>query len=792
MFVCVCVCCRYLSDHGDALGDHNLWRKGYPYEQVASVPLYARWPKSWDADVAIPRGTVLPHLVELRDVFPTLAHAAGISLPPTSVAEAPDGDSWLSLLLRPQGEVSMPSWREFLMLELATCQALNGLNWVALTDGITKYVRHLGDGKELLFDLAADRYEQRDLAPANRSAVLAWRARLAAEFRREGRGPKFVLPDGSLPLARNCAEYETIEAATSSRSPLPQTMKIAAPASTTAGPRAAPLANIVFLLSDDQDVDGADAKLMRETQRLLVDKGAVARNMFAHTPICGPSRAQILTGRYLHNLKWDPTAPLPRPRSEKNCMHVNMSLVQDKTFARHLQEAGYTVGLFGKYLNWPADWHHVPAGFEAWFANGGGDYLSPRFVASGLADLGYPDGTWQGTPDDYSTSVIGNVSTAWITSVATGSRPFLAYIGVKAAHEPFTPAPWYADRWDDDWPAHEPRPPNWNCSFESRRHHHGCIATAPMLTDAAASVITGAFKNRWRTLLSLDDLVRATYDACDKAGVVDRTYFISTSDHGFQLGHFNIPMDKRHVYDWDTRVPFVIRGPGIPAGLHLEQPATLVDLAPTFLAMAGISKPASMDGRSLLGLLVNASDSKLWAQLSPAAQRHLLQVGTGEAVAVGWRTYVLLEHYFFTENIKCVSNCSMCSSECTRHDSNCADAIHGRTCWATFAATWAQDPLDCTQECYPTETRANNFAAIRHTGPGGKDTLYAEFHYGNLDEAPIDFAHAAPSHIEHFDAAKDPWMMNNLHYDSRAAGDGEESLARALHAFVACKGSACP
>ena len=38
----------YLSDHGDALGDHNLWRKGYPYEQVASVPFYVRWPQVWD------------------------------------------------------------------------------------------------------------------------------------------------------------------------------------------------------------------------------------------------------------------------------------------------------------------------------------------------------------------------------------------------------------------------------------------------------------------------------------------------------------------------------------------------------------------------------------------------------------------------------------------------------------------------------------------------------------------------------------------------------------------------
>ena len=149
-------------------------------------------------------------------------------------------------------------------------------------------------------------------------------------------------------------------------------------------------------------------------------------------------------------------------------MHVNTSLVQDHTFAPYLRDAGYTVGLFGKYLNYPADWKHVPKGFDAWFANGGGDFLAPRFYSMSLESLGYPDGNWQGAPSDYSTSVIGNVSCSWIASVATGPKPFFAYIGVKAAHEPFTPAPWYANHWDDAWPAHEPRPANWNCSLASQ------------------------------------------------------------------------------------------------------------------------------------------------------------------------------------------------------------------------------------------------------------------------------------------------------------------------------------
>eukprot|EP00966_Prymnesium_polylepis_P295450 6822588-Prymnesium_polylepis.1 len=63
-------------------------------------------------------------------------------------------------------------------------------------------------------------------------------------------------------------------------------------------------------------------------------------------------------------------------------------------------------------------------------------------------------------------------------------------------------------------------------------------------------------------------------------------------------------MDKRHVYDWDTRVHLLARGPGIPAGSTMAFPATMVDLAPTFLSIAGLPKPPTMDGRSLLPLFV--------------------------------------------------------------------------------------------------------------------------------------------------------------------------------------------
>ena len=149
----------------------------------------------------------------------------------------------------------------------------------------------------------------------------------------------------------------------------------------------------------------------------------------------------------------------------------------------------------------------TPPGFDAFMGNGGGDYLAPQFAVSGLADVGpwgIQDGSWKGTQHNYTTAVVGNVSIAWIEKTVAAQHPFFAYIAPKAAHEPFIPAPWHLDHWDDSWPVTEPRDnPAWNCSAASRADKHGNIATNPMISSDAATVITGIFKNRWRTLMSV-------------------------------------------------------------------------------------------------------------------------------------------------------------------------------------------------------------------------------------------------------------------------------------------------
>lgn len=165
----------FLSDHGDMTGDHWLWRKSYAYQPSARIPMLVRGPGS-------SRGTVNKTPVEIRDILPTLATAAGIPVP-----ELCDGQNMLG------------ARREWIDLEHNVCyDAVN--HWTALTDGEWKYIFHAYDGAEQLFDLTRDPHEMNDLSgdPASTATLRAWRSRMAAHL--EPRGAEWVR--NGAPIAR--------------------------------------------------------------------------------------------------------------------------------------------------------------------------------------------------------------------------------------------------------------------------------------------------------------------------------------------------------------------------------------------------------------------------------------------------------------------------------------------------------------------------------------------------------------------------------------------------------------
>ncbi|MBC2602971.1 arylsulfatase [Puniceicoccus vermicola] len=173
----------FTSDHGEMLGDHHLYRKGYPYEASARVPLIVKPPQS----VEYPKGSVCETVVEMMDFLPTLLDCAGLPAP-----DQIDGRSFLNHVV---GK-SQASLRPYLHGE----HTLFGYSLQWLTDGREKYVWHSGTGREQLFDLSDDPNEVKDLSlnasPLAVERLAVWRQRMVDTLRHREEG--FVSADGAL------------------------------------------------------------------------------------------------------------------------------------------------------------------------------------------------------------------------------------------------------------------------------------------------------------------------------------------------------------------------------------------------------------------------------------------------------------------------------------------------------------------------------------------------------------------------------------------------------------------
>ena len=189
----------FISDHGDMLGDQNLWRKSYGYEQSAHVPMLMRPPAAMGLG---PAGQVITNPVEIRDVLPTFLDAAGAPIP-----ESIEGRSLLQLV-KTGGE----GWRPYIDLEHNICYSAAN-HWNGLTDGRWKYLYMAMDGEEQLFHLENDPHELHDLAglPEYQNELRMWRGRLVEHLEERGNlwvrdGKLITRPDGMM-LSPNFPGY---------------------------------------------------------------------------------------------------------------------------------------------------------------------------------------------------------------------------------------------------------------------------------------------------------------------------------------------------------------------------------------------------------------------------------------------------------------------------------------------------------------------------------------------------------------------------------------------------------
>lgn len=338
---------------------------------------------------------------------------------------------------------------------------------------------------------------------------------------------------------------------------------------------------IVLVVTDDQRSDTLWA--MPTVRAELVRRGASFPDAFVVNPICCPSRATILTGRYSHSTGVYRQVP-PYGRFEW--------FRDGSTLATWLHDAGYTTGLFGKYLD---GYQHagltgyVPPGWDRWVAFIHAQYYGYTLSVDGAVRR------YGEAPEDYSTTVLAETAASFIRET---SGPLFLYLAPAAPHGPATPAPGDEGAFRDLPPW---RPPSFN--EEDVSDKPAWVQGLHPLGRERVEHVDALRRNQHASLLAVDRMVGELIRALRETGRLADTLFIYTSDNGILWGEHRWRR-KEAPYEEAIRVPLVVRwdAGGVVPGSRPEVLAANVDLAPTIADAVGIPAPGA-EGLSLLPAL---------------------------------------------------------------------------------------------------------------------------------------------------------------------------------------------
>ena len=304
----------------------------------------------------------------------------------------------------------------------------------------------------------------------------------------------------------------------------------------------------------------------------LAQQGTMLRNFYCNSPICVCSRASMVRGQFIHHCEaWNNYRGLDE---------------DDPNLFTHFDAHGWRTRLSPR-TDYLSGHHTIRARVSAWTRSANIERPSyneaaPRIIESDLERVHERD--WQ------------EVERAgqWLReqSSAEGS-PFLLYLSVNAPHPAFITSRHYLDKLDlgaVDIPPLDPTDhPVVRYSRISRNWTHGFSDEMARLTR---SVYMGMVSE-------VDAMVGLALQALRESGLAENTYVIFSSDHG-ELALEHQLWYKMSMYEGAVRIPFIAAGPGIRKGAVIESLASLVDLYPTFVDLAGLPQPSGLDGNSLL------------------------------------------------------------------------------------------------------------------------------------------------------------------------------------------------
>jgi len=338
-----------------------------------------------------------------------------------------------------------------------------------------------------------------------------------------------------------------------------------APSQTPATENTGARPNVVVIVTDDQRADTLD--VMPKTRAFLGDGGITFPQSFVATPLCCPSRASIMTGRYAHN------------HGVRN-NRLTPELDHTTTMQAALKTAGYQTAISGKFLlYW--DLSEPPPNFDHWAIVNETDYYGDYFSVDGERQQ----------IDEYSTDYIAAKALEFLDGFeADDTRPFFLYIATQAPHQPFIPEPDYESAPVPEW---QPSP----SVHEDDRSDKPSVVSVHRHGEAQGREERDA---QLRTLYSVDDLVAGVAAKLAALGEDNDTLVILTSDNGYFWGEHG-QKSKSLPYTEGIQVPLLLRFPGRAApGTVDTRWASVADVAPTVIQAAGTAPVGIMDGTSLL------------------------------------------------------------------------------------------------------------------------------------------------------------------------------------------------
>jgi len=366
---------------------------------------------------------------------------------------------------------------------------------------------------------------------------------------------------------------------------------------------AAHRSNVLFIPVDDLRPQlGCYGRRQMITPNIdaLAESGVFFTQAYCQAPVCGASRASLLTG----------VRPTPN-RFVNYRTWVDEDLPGALTLPEYFRKNGYITVSLGKVFHHRTDTAARSWSVEPWQPNPGGNWRNyllpenvrcaeqqgngrgPAYEAADVDDEAYFDGQ------------IAARAVAELERLAAENDPFFLAVGFLKPHLPFNAPRKYWDYYRREHvnPADNPWPPE-NCPREALhnwgelRQYVGIPPEGPLPEDLAQTLVHGYYA----AVSYVDAQIGRLLAALDRLGLKENTIVVLWGDHGWQLGEHGL-WCKHCNFKTSLNAPLIIRAPGLARGRSCNGLVEFVDIFPTLCDLAGITLPDGLMGRSLAPLL---------------------------------------------------------------------------------------------------------------------------------------------------------------------------------------------